>query len=84
MMLPDLIVVAEAPGAWPNGSRVVKAAYEPGDRHRVGALATVIGSVGPFLGLYGYFVEWDDDPFRATFVRSDRLRLLEMPDPEWS
>lgn len=37
----------EAEGAWPNGTRIEKAVYEPGDAHRVGAEGLVVGSIGP-------------------------------------
>lgn len=73
----------QAYGAWPNGSRVRKAAVHEGDAHQVGALATVIGSVGPLdhpvLGLaFAYFVEWDDVPGVAVLIanHSGRLELV--------
>jgi hypothetical protein len=37
----------QAPGAIPNGSRVRKVRSEQNDPHPVGALATVLGSLGP-------------------------------------
>ncbi len=46
----------EAPGAWPNESRVRKAIDRVGDAHPVGSLATVVGSTGPVparIGLGG-------------------------------
>ena len=53
-------------GALPNGTRVRKCAHEDGDAHKLGALATVIGSTGPIIfrgrNTIGYFVEWDDMP----------------------
>jgi hypothetical protein len=72
----------QAPGAWPNGTRVRKSVEEPGDAHEVGALATVLGSIGPapeeaepawVRGLYGYFVEWDDTPGVPVLVTSNRI-----------
>jgi len=57
----------QAPGAWPNGSRIVKTVMGPGDAHQVGETATVVGSLGPipFEGrpvTFGYFVFWDMEP----------------------
>ncbi len=80
-------VKSEAPGAWPNGSLVRKARNEAGDAHRVGALATVIGSVGPVQAdghsAYGYFVEWQDAPGIACLVgsHSGRLELVRRGPP---
>lgn len=50
-----------------KGQRIEKALYEEGDEHLVGALGTIIGSIGPvpFRGRqesYCYFVEWDNSP----------------------
>lgn len=52
---------AQAPGAWPNGSRVEKAASEPGDAHAIGSPATVLGSIAipnDDRLRFGYFVAW--------------------------
>jgi hypothetical protein len=69
------VVRSEAPGAYPNGSRVEKVSFEKGDFHSVGAMATVVGSVGPVEeGEYGYFVRWDDLADAACFVRGRKLR----------
>lgn len=70
----------EAPGAWPNGSRVRKETWEPGDVLPRGALGTVLGSVGPFdpapMGSpYGYFIEWDGFGRLLFFVRSAKVSL---------
>jgi hypothetical protein len=75
-----------APGAIPNGARIVKALEEPGDAHKIGDLGTVLGSIGvpesagkelrikfPGLKLYGYFVEWDDQPKVAVFVAGPKI-----------
>jgi hypothetical protein len=60
-----------------NGTRVYKIASEPGDKHRDGALATVLGSIhDPDLG-YGYFVEWDDLPKQAVAITEGRCRALQ-------
>jgi len=70
----------QAPGAWPNGSRVHKVTGDPGDVHPLGALATVLGSLGPldFEGRteYGYFVRWDDMAM-PVFVVGRKLALNE-------
>jgi hypothetical protein len=74
---------SEAPGAWPNGTKVRKANSEPGDGHRDGALAVVRGSVGPDprWGYFGYFVEWDDLPGVPVFIASPRLEKYVTPIP---
>lgn len=68
---------AEAAGAWPNGTRVRKVGTSPGDAHHDGALAVVRGSMGPALGTYGYFVEWDDLPSVPVFVAGTRLARVD-------
>lgn len=67
----------EAPGAWPNGTRVRKVGSSAGDSHRDGDLATVRGSVGPALGTSGYFVEWDDLPTVPVFVAGTRIAKVD-------
>lgn len=58
----------QAPGAYPNGTRVKKVKAEPGDKHPIGTEATVLGSMAaPPVGT-GYFVEWDSRPSYAVFV----------------
>lgn len=79
-------VTTEAPGAWPNGSRVVKCNAAADDGHPNGAQGTVTGSMGPAeMGgrqVYGYFVSWDDMPGVPVFVASytehrvQRLKLV--------
>lgn len=70
----------QAEGAIPNGSRIRKAVMEEGDTHPIGALATVVGSVGPLPfrqwdQVYGYFVEWDEMPGVAVFVHDGGGRI---------
>jgi hypothetical protein len=65
-------LTSQAKGAIPNGARVRKVTMEPGDFHPVGARATVLGSVGPVDGEYGYFVRWDDIA-APVFVRGRKL-----------
>jgi len=73
---PILFTRYQAEGAIPNGARVRKSRCEPGDSHAVGDLATVIGSIGPLEGEFGYFVLWDD--FAApVFVAGRKLERAE-------
>jgi hypothetical protein len=68
----------QAPGAWPNGSRVIKVTLEPGDRHKIGDLATVVGSLsthGAFGSRFAYFVIWDDMPGAPVFTIDKKLGL---------
>jgi hypothetical protein len=68
----------QEPGAWPNGSRVVKG-LEPGKGkcgHETGDEGTVIGSA-VIAGKLTYFIEWDDRPGVpvATIYFQNRLAL---------
>ena len=79
----------QAPGAIPNGSRVVKIRRDAGDAHAVGTTGVVLGSFGPVgeevarsaraqgiavdPGEFGYFVEWDPTPRAAVLVRGRKL-----------
>ena len=78
-----VFTTAQASGAWPNGSRVAKCRSAPGDAHQDGALATVVGSVGPadvadgHGPAYAYFVEWDDYRGLPVGIASWRLLLRE-------
>lgn len=75
-----------AEGAWENGLRVVKANSEEGDGHEDGALATILGSIGPAPHpktgemLFGYFVKWDDFPFPVFIAGDGRIQLVEGDD----
>lgn len=64
----------QAPGAMSNGTIVEKINTEPGDFHKDGARARVIGSLPEVDGLRGYFVEWDDTPEVPQFVKSTRIQ----------
>lgn len=75
----------QAEGAIPNGTRIVKACDEPGDAHTIGALGTILGSIGtPPEWLpehlrkvkYAYFVEWDDMPKAAVGVMDFKITQL--------
>lgn len=84
-----VFIPGEAPGAIPNGSRVVKVWAEKADDHQVGAKATILSSMGPMDaalaaaagrgdldGEYAYFVEWDDLPGIPVFTRGKKLQRL--------
>lgn len=65
----------QAPGAYPNGTRIEKTASKPGDGSPDGAKGTVLGSMShPMVG-NGYFVEWDAYPRHAVFVAGPRVKL---------
>ena len=59
---------ATAFGAWANGTRVVKIKSESGDSHKIGELATVLGSMREPHGerRVMYFLEWDASPKQAV------------------
>jgi hypothetical protein len=70
---------AQAEGAYPNGSRVVKRDSEPGDAHRTGDKATVLGSLR-FGDKVLYWVEWDDAPMVAIAVVAEKIGLADDGD----
>ena len=66
----------QAPGCYPNDSRVEKCAKDPDDARPIGATGTVLGSIRlDGLGS-AYFVEWDDMPRCAVFVIGWKLKEL--------
>lgn len=70
----------QAPGALPNGARVVKVKTEPGDTHPIGAEATVLGSIKAppevqHIAAYFYFVEWDAHPGIVVGVVSTKVSI---------
>lgn len=78
----------EAEGAWPIGSIVTKTRNRPGDSHRVGAKAKVLGSMGPLnsaaldeggeaIGDYFYMLEWEDMPGVPVACLSGVLELSQ-------
>jgi len=75
-----LVVVSEAPGAWKNGTAVVKVdGFEHGKGHPLGSTGVVVGSVGGEQGELAYFVEWDDDrPQLPSLCQSWKLKKREM------
>ncbi len=72
----------EAPGAFPNGTRVAKINSQPGDARPDGSRATVIGSIGPIphpltgRTTYGYFVSSPSIP-HPVFITGDRIELVK-------
>ena len=66
----------QAPGAWPNGTRVAKVNTGKGDSHGDGALATVLGSHKLDIGGTGYCVEWDDAPGAPVWIVAHRLERV--------
>lgn len=70
----------QAPGALRNGTIVEKVATEPGDFHKDGDWAVIIGSLPAVDGERGYFVEWYDTPDVPQFVKSTRIRMVQ---PFW-
>lgn len=73
-----LFTTDEYPGAYRNGTRVVKVRTEPDDFHPVGTRATVLGSFGhPSIPEIMYCVEWDPLPRVAVAVIGSKLGLDE-------
>jgi hypothetical protein len=75
---------AQAPGAMPNGTRIVKAALEAGDAHPLGSAGRIIGSIAAdyetarrFDAPFFYFVEWDDAPRIAIGVNSAKIKCAD-------
>lgn len=70
----------QAQGAIQNGSRIEKVNSEPEDGHQDGALGVVIGSRGPIpdLGMFMYWVEWDDLPGCHVGVSGDRIHEVPL------
>jgi hypothetical protein len=69
----------QAPGAIPNGRRIVKTATEDGDTNPLGTMGTVLGSLSRPEVLNGalmYFVEWDTMPRVAVGVIANKIGEL--------
>lgn len=66
---------AQAEGAIPNGTTIVKVWDEGGDSHKVGDTGTVLGSVYHPIGNieFFYFVEWDDSPKLAVGIIDKKI-----------
>jgi hypothetical protein len=70
----------EAPGCYPNTTRVVKVQMEAGDANPLGTTGTVLGSLShPAMGT-AYFVEWDTMPRVAVAVMAWKLARQEDHD----
>lgn len=68
---------AQAAGALPNGTRVIKCNSEPKDKHADGTRATVLGSIASpevMGGMVMYFVEWETHPRVAVACLQTKLR----------
>lgn len=62
---------AQVLGAYPNGTRVVKVAQDPGgDLNPLGATGTILGSMRhpERPDQLAYFIEWDSHPRLAVVV----------------
>ena len=75
-----IVIAGQADGAILNGHRVKKSSLGAEDAHQVGALATVISSIGP-ITLYGeshifYFVEWDDMPGLPVGILDNKIEEI--------
>ncbi len=73
---------AEAEGAMPNGTFVVKQNSEPGDGHPDGEVGKIVGSMGPLdepvLGCrYGYFVIWEGNQEVPVWTMETKLKKYE-------
>jgi hypothetical protein len=66
----------EAPGAYRNGTRIVKDVSEAGDATLTGATGKVLGSVSARGSGIAYFVEWDDRPGVAVLVVAVKIRAV--------
>jgi hypothetical protein len=65
----------EAPGAIPNGTRIVKVWSENDKETPVGTNGTVLGSIShPNVGL-AYFIEWDSRPRQAVLNVEKKIGL---------
>lgn len=65
----------EYPGAYPNGTRVVKVKSEEEDSTPEGTYGTVLGSIGhKDLDHMMYFIEWDNKPSVAVGCMDKKVR----------
>lgn len=83
MLKIDALFHDDAPGALPNGTRIVKCNSTPGDTHPDGHPGTVYSSMASPEELkkerpdvdYGYFVIWDGFPY-PVMVMSNRIKPM--------
>lgn len=71
---------AQAAGAIPNGSTILKTAQEEGDATPLGTSGVVLGSIShPAVadGALCYFIEWANRPRAAVAVIGWKVQLKE-------
>ena len=71
---------AEHPGAWPNGTRIIKGECGPGDATPPGTPGVVLGSIADpavMAGAICYFVEWAARPRMAVACVAWKLRRAD-------
>ena len=81
---PLMVLLGEAEGAIPNGTRIVKVFAEEGDGHQVGDEGVVFSSVATPEGMkeqfpevdYMYWIVWDDMPSLPIAVSSHKIGRL--------
>jgi len=66
---------AQAPGAYLNGTAIVKRNSVPGDATPDGGRGVVLGSIITLGPGFGYFIEWALRPGVAVFVAGYRVEL---------
>ncbi len=81
ILRPIDVAHLQAPGAYPNGTRVAKQKTQVGDGHRSGDRGTVRGSFFGETPEHGpnfcYFVEWDDLPGVAVGIMARKVERCE-------
>jgi hypothetical protein len=60
-----------------NGARFKTAKMEDGDTHEIGAMGTILGSVGTLNIGVAYFVEFDDKPRHAALIVERKIAAAE-------
>lgn len=84
------IIIGGSEGEWHKGTRVEKTNSDPGDTHRDGAMATIVGAAGPAPvalraemlangkiehdSVFLYWVEWDDLPGLPVAISDYRIK----------
>lgn len=79
-----LVLIGEADGAIPNGTRIIKTNSNNGDSHLNGAGGTVFSSIALPEDMrvehpeveFMYWIVWDDLPAFPTAVSSNRIETL--------
>ena len=76
-----LMLLGQAAGAIPNGSRIRKIKTEPGDSYQDGTEGTVLSSLD-FTGApdvphpFAYFISWDPDPNVPVLIGGHRIEAV--------